>query len=50
MNGLKNEIDENSITTDPKKKKKKKIVKQIFNISAIFVFHQDLRIKHDLNT
>lgn len=23
MNGLKNEIDENSITTDPKKKKKK---------------------------
>lgn len=47
MNGLKNEIDENSITIDPKKKKeKKKIIKQIFNISAIFVFHQDLRIKY----
>ena len=29
MNGLKNEIDENSITIDPKKKKeKKKIIKK----------------------
>ena len=48
MNGLKNKIDENSITTDPKKKKKKK--KKNINISAIFVFHRDLRIKYDLNT
>ena len=40
MNGLKNEIDENSITTDPKKKKKKERKK---NHQTNFQYISDFR-------